>query len=273
MKIIRLPLSIDHQKKKALTIELSFSLYLQFVTSAEFEAILAPALQEKCLKAKKAFLAENKFFSEDYWDEYKRTPYIRFLSGPEIHKFLVKVLSVNYQSHKDLLSVEAGSMAEFFSALDIFWNDKYFIDSAEGETQQWRDGLFCYACIQDHYNRVQEKKTLRARLGSFAKKELSEKDKEIARLKKQIKDMKKDLQDQQMRLEEVQDRLALEQEKNIVLVPSDPHYMLGLTPEQSSKVEERAKVLMKVLHPDKSGNAETAYLFDMILKARDMIIK
>ena len=140
------------------------------MTSVEFEAILAPALQEKCLKAKKAFLAENKFFSDDYWDEYKSTPYIRFLSGPEVHKFLVKVLSVNYQSHKDLLSVEAGSMAEFFSALDIFWNDKYFIDSAESETRRWRDGLFCYACIQDHYHRVQENKDAACAFGQLCKK-------------------------------------------------------------------------------------------------------
>jgi len=63
--LIRLPLSTDHSKKKALSVHLPFSVYLYFVTSNEFEAILPEEIGEKCQKLKKTFLADNQFFSEE----------------------------------------------------------------------------------------------------------------------------------------------------------------------------------------------------------------
>lgn len=272
-RAIRLLVSIDHQKKKATTITLPFFLYLHFVTSSEFEVILPAALQERCLKLKIDFLAENQFFSDEYANEYERAPYIRFLTGPDVHKFFAKVLSLNYQAHKHMLQEQAGSFSEFFSDLNLFWNSKYQVDVGAGDEESLREALFCQACIQTQYVRLSEKNTLREKLGDFAKNELAAKEAEIKKLKRQLTKAKNDVMDTKAESLTLEARLQEAEEKNMVLVPSDPHYMLGLQPGHREAVEARAKALMKALHPDKSGTSDTAYLFDMVLKARDMIIK
>lgn len=263
---IRLPLSIDHQKKKAVSLRLPFSLYLHFVTSEEFEAILPLDLQEKCRSLKRAFYAQNRFFSDEYRAEYERSPYIRFLTGPEVHKFFSKLLSLNYQAQKHVLSAPVGSFEEYFSDIGLFWNEKYKIEEADAIGQELRSTLFCRACIDAQYQRVTEKKNLQDKLDSFVKSELAAKDQKIRQLNRK-------LEEAQSKCRDLEDDLAREQVKNIVLVPSDPHYMLGLHPNQEDEVEKRAKILLKILHPDKSGSAESGFLFDMVLKARDMILK
>ncbi len=263
---IRLPLSIDHQKKKALSLQLPVSLYLHFVTSEAFEATLPQALQEKVRSAKRTFYEQNRFLSDEYRAEYERSAYVRLLSGPEVHKFFSKLLSLNYQAQKHVLNAPVGSFEEYFADLTLFWNDKYKSDEQEACLKDIRAGLFCRACIEAQYQRVMEKKNLHDKLDTFAKSELAARDQKIRQLSRQLEDM----QEKYLNLEE---ELVQEQVKNIVLVPSDPHYMLGLHPSQGEEVEKRAKILLKILHPDKSGRTESGYLFDMVLKARDMILK
>lgn len=273
MHIIRLALSIDHQKKKAYALQLPFFIYLHFVTSEEFETILPDALRKKCLTAKKRFWAENQFFSEDYMADYKRSPYIRFLTGPDVHKFLAKVLSLNYQAHRHLLRENAGSFTEFFADLDLFWADKYRKTGAEIDEQALRDVLFCQACLQTQYHRINEKKNLRDKLDDFAKSELSAREKEVAQLKQEVAELRDSLKQTENQVQTLRQQLTQAQEEKIVLVPSDPHYMLGLASDETGRVEKRAKALLKALHPDKSGTSETAYLFDLIVKSRDLALK
>lgn len=263
---IRLPLSIDHQKKKAMSLYLPFSLYLHFVSCDSFEAILPDGLREKAASLKEVFNDQNRFFSEDYKKEYERSPYIRFLTGPDVHKFFAKMLSLNYQTYQHILQAPVGSFQEYFADLNLFWNAKYTDDLVGENLEDLRTVLFCQACIQSQYQRVMDKKSLHERLDEFAKDQLREKD-------RQIKTQKREIQKMKMQYNDIKAELSQMQEKNVVLVPSDPHYMLGLHPDQSNRAPERAKVLLKVLHPDKSGTNESGYLFDMIVKARDMIIK
>jgi DNA repair exonuclease SbcCD ATPase subunit len=136
-----------------------------------------------------------------------------------------------------------------------------------------REALFCHACVQTQFQRVNERATLRDKIDDFAKQELAAKEVEIEKLKRELKKTKHKMAQAQSLQEDLQEKLLKAEQKNMVLVPSDPHYMLGLQPGQAALVESRAKMLMKVLHPDKSGSSETAYLFDMVLKARDMITK
>ncbi|MDV7340156.1 hypothetical protein RYZ26_11165 [Terasakiella sp. A23] len=273
MHIIRLALSIDHQKKKAMSVHLPFPLYLHFVTSAVFEKILPEDLKEKYHKAKDKFLSENKFFSEEYEKEYVRSPYIRLICGPDIHKFFGKVLSLNYQTHQNLLKENAGSFAEFFADLDLFWNEKYRKTGGQLDERALREVAFCQACLQTQYQRMTEKQVLRDKLGDFAKQEIKDCEDEIKRLKQALSEAKNDRDVAQAELERLQAELHKTQEANLVLVPSDPHYMLGLKEGYPDEVEKRAKTLMKALHPDKTGSADTAYLFDLIVKSRDMILK
>ena len=270
---IRLPLSVDHKKKKSVSVTLPFFLYWHFVTSNEFEVILPDELQTRCMQLKLAFMAQNQFFSDEYTAEYERAPYIRFLTGPDIHKFFAKVLSVNYQSHLHILREKAGSFGEYFSDLTLFWNTKYQNELKDVNEKALREALFCQACIQTQYVRVNERKNLREKIDDFAKKELAAKDSEIKKLKRQLLKAKAKVEDTEIALADMEAKLMREEEKNIVLVPSDPHYMLGLQPNHNDAVDARAKALMKALHPDKSGSPETAYLFDMVVKARDMIVK
>jgi len=263
---IRLPLSVDHQKKKAMSVYLPFSLYLHFVTWDAFEAILPDGLREKAASLKESFSAQNRFFSEDYKKEYERSPYIRFLTGPDVHKFFAKILSLNYQTYQHILRAPVGSFQEYFAELNLFWNAKYTDELEVDAPEDLRTVLFCQACIQSQYQRVMDKKTLNERLDEFAKDQLREKD-------RQIKAQKREIQKLKMQYNDLKAELSQMKEKNVVLVPSDPHYMLGLHPDQSNKTAERAKILLKVLHPDRSGTNESGYLFDMIVKARDMILK
>ncbi len=273
MHIIRLPLSIDHQKKKAISIYLPFFIYLHFVTSQEFETLLPDALAQRLKKAKAHFFQENRFFSDAYQDDYVRHPYIRLLCGPDVHKFLVKVLSLNYQTHRPLLNEEAGSFTEFFADFDLFWNDN-FRSKGEGlDEGQLRDVLFCQACIRTQYERINEKKTLRDKLDDFAKAELAAKEDKIQRLEKKLQSLREELADMQGARDQAVEELAHAQRQNMVLVPSDPHYMLGLQPDEADKVEKRSRALLKALHPDRTGTPETAYLFDLIVKSRDMALK
>ncbi len=271
-KAIRLILSVDHQNKKTRALDLPFSLYLHFVTSTAFEEVMPEDMQTKCYTLKKQFFVENKFFSDEYKDDYIRNPYVRFLTGPDVHKSFAKILSLNYQTHKQILQLEAGSFLEYFSDFDLFWNEKYQVNLENGQEDDLRAALFCQACLNTHHGRVREKKNLRARLGEFAKNELAEKEAEIARLKRELVAKEQEIEKLSAKVSGLRDEIREVEEKNLVLVPSDPHYMLGLQPG-SQDVETRAKVLMKAIHPDRSGSQDTAYLFDMILKARDMIVK
>lgn len=273
MHIIRLPLSIDHQKKKAISLHLPFFIYLHFVTSQEFETLLPDALAQRLKKAKAHFFHENRFFSDEYSDDYVRHPYIRLVCGPDVHKFLVKVLSLNYQSHRHLLREDAGSFTEFFADFDLFWNDNYRSKGDGLDETQLREVLFCQACLRTQYERINEKKTLRDKLDDFAKAELAAKDQEITRLKKKLGNLRDDLAEAQAKRDEALEELATAQRQNMVLVPSDPHYMLGLQPDEADKVEKRSRALLKALHPDRTGTPETAYLFDLIVKSRDMAMK
>ncbi|NVK17630.1 MAG: hypothetical protein HWE30_02915 [Methylocystaceae bacterium] len=273
MHIIRLLLSIDHQKKKTYGLNLPFFIYLHFVTSKEFETVLPEGLQEKCLTAKKHFYQENKFFSEEYMVDYKRSPYIRFLTGPDVHKFFAKLLSLNYQPHRHLLRENAGSFTEFFADLDLFWADKYRKKGDGIDEQTLRDVLFCQACLQTHYQRIFDKKNLRDKLDDFAKSELIAREEEIAVLRQEMADLKRHLKRKEHHCKTLQQQLDQAQEEKIVLVPGDPHHMLGLASDEKGRVEKRAKALLKALHPDKSGTSETAYLFDLIVKSRDLALK
>lgn len=263
---IRLPLSVDHHKKKAVSLHLPFSVYLYFVTTPTFERILPDALRTKGQGLKQRFLSENRFFSEEYQKEYERSGYIRFLTGPDVHKFFVKVLSLNYQAQKDVLRAPAGSFQEYFADLNLFWNAKYVDEATGSDPVLLREALFCQACLQAQYLRVVEQDDLREKLDDFAKQELAARDAKIKHLQAEVTRLRDQCDD-------LQAELGQEREKNIVLVPDDPHYMLGLHPDQSAAVEKRAKALLKVLHPDRSGSDETAYLFDMVLRARDTILK
>ncbi|WP_135076860.1 hypothetical protein [Terasakiella sp. SH-1] len=271
--LIRLPLSVDHQKKKARSIELPFALYLHFITSDEFEAILPKELKAKAEKSKKTFLAQNQFFSEEYQAEYERSGYIRFLTGPDVHKFFAKILSLNYQAHQNLLQEQAGSFQEYFSDLKLFWNGKYHREIKGADFSHLRQALFCQACLRTQHKRMTEKQTLYDKLGDFAKQEIKAKELEVKRLKQELRQTQQETQHLQEKCEGVEQELAKVKEDNIVLVPSDPHYMLGLDPKSAQDVEARAKILLKTLHPDRSGSHETGYLFDMVVKARDMILK
>lgn len=270
---IRFALSVDHLKKKTVSISLPYFLFLRLITSNEFEAILPDELKDRCSELKKTFFAENQFFSDEYADDYAKSPYIRFLTGRDVHAFLCKVMSLNYQSCQHLLKDEAGSFSEYFSELNMFWNQKFTEDGSKSNEVGLREALFCHACVQVQFGRVQERLTLPDKIDNFAKQELAAKEAEIVNLKSELRNVKGQIKKAEMEHVFLQEKLLSAEEKNIVLVPSDPHYMLGLQPGHVDGVEARAKALMKVLHPDKSGSTETAYLFDMVLKARDMIVK
>jgi len=107
----------------------------------------------------------------------------------------------------------------------------------------------------------------------MGKDELAAKDAEIKKLKRRLHQSKVEIEDLKSETILLETKVQNAEEKNIVLVPSDPHYMLGLQAGHSNRAEEKAKNLMKILHPDRSGSNETAYLFDMILKARNQILK
>ncbi|SCA57662.1 hypothetical protein MTBPR1_60175 [Candidatus Terasakiella magnetica] len=271
--LIRLPLSVDHQKKKALSIELPFAIYLHFITTGEFEEILPKELKKKAQGLKKAFFAENQFFSEDYQHEYERSGYIRFLTGPDVHKFLAKVLSLNYQTHKNILQENAGSFQEYFGELKLFWNQKFHRATQDLTQESIREALFCHACVQTQHARLSEKTKLFDKLDDFAKQEIKAKELEIKRLRQKYSELEDDLHELRVKNEKLREDLAKAHEANMVLVPSDPYYMLGLETGNDKAVEARSKILLKALHPDKSGSADTAYLFDMVLKARDMVSK
>jgi|GEM_PF-1825111 len=270
---IRFALSVDHLKKKTVSISLPYFLFLRLITSDEFEAILPDGLKERCSELKKSFFANNQFFSDEYADDYAKSPYIRFLTGRDVHGFLCKVMSLNYQACQHLLKDEAGSFSEYFSDLNMFWNQKFIEGGTDSNEARLREALFCHACVQVQFARVQERLTLPDKIDEFAKQELAAKEAEIVKLKRKLAKAKSQLKKAEEDQTSLQEKLLDAEKKNIVLVPSDPHYMLGLQPGHEDEVIARAKALMKVLHPDKSGSTETAYLFDMVLKARDMIVK
>lgn len=270
--MIRLPLSVDHQKKRAIAIQLPYGLYLQFVSSPSFQAILPESLREKAVQLKKTFFKQNSFFSEDYRAEYEKSPYIRFITGADLHKFFVKLLSLNYQQHKETLSVRPGSFEEFFADYHLFWNAKYKSDQVFDE-DLIRQALFCAQCIETQYARFMEHQKLSQMLGDYAKSEIAARDEEIKRLKNNLSEMEGEAERLEQKNAELQARLDREIEKKMVLVPSDPFYMLGLEPGNKQALDARSKVLLKALHPDKTGTDQTGYLFDLILKARDMASK
>jgi len=268
---IRFDLVLDHVKKK--TVSIPYFLFIRIVSSDEFETILPQDLKERCSSLKKLFFKNNQFFSDEYSDEYAKNPYIRFLTGRDIHTFLCKVMSLNYQACQHFLKDEAGSFSEYFSDLNLFWNKKQTEEIKQIDETLLRDVLFCHACVHIQFSRVNERLTLRDKIDVFAKQELALKEAEIKKLKHDLSKSKKQIKALRSKQIDLEENLVQAEEKNIVLVPSDPYYMLGLQPGHDGGVDGRAKTLMKILHPDKSGSVETAYLFDMVLKARDMIIK
>ncbi len=273
-QIIRLPLSVDHQKKKASSVHLPFALYLGLVSSVEFEEVLPQELHLKCRKLKEAFFAQNTFFSAEYDRDYERSGYVRFLTGPDVHKFLCKLLSLNYQTHKDVLQAPAGSFQEYFADLSLFWNEKYVEEKATEKLNGIREAVFCFSCVKSQYTRAMEKQNLMAKLDDFARQELAERDRKVEELQRQNQQLETRLQKAEAERAALHEKIQDVQEAKLVLVPGDPHHMLGLeTGCMNSKVEKQAKKLLKALHPDKSGMAETAYLFDMVIKARDMVLK
>lgn len=270
---IRFVLSIDHLKKKTLSIDLPYFLFIRIVTSSEFIAVLPEALEKRCRLLKASFFAKHQFFSDDYANEYADDPYIRFLTGRDIHSFLCKVMSLNYQKLKHHLKDEAGSFREYFSDLDMFWNEKFTQHALAKNETALREALFVQACVQEHYLRVTERQSLREKLGAFAKKELATKEDEIQNLKRELVQERAKIESSLIEQERLHGKLEEAKQQNLVLVPSDPYYMLGLLPEQKDQVDARAKVLLKSLHPDKTQSPDTAYLFDVILKSRDQILK
>lgn len=270
---LRLPFSVDHQRKKTKVVVLPFEIYLMLVTSVEFEALLPDEQKMRLIKAKAAFERDNKFLSSVYHEDYLKHPYVRMLTGPDVQKFFCKLLSLNYQECKNLLQLEAGSFEEYFADLDLFWNEK-FIEPGEGEAvDRMRVVLFCQACIKAQYQRRQDKDILRAKLDDFARREIEALESVVLQQKVQQNEMQQEIDRLATRVEELERDLLQEQERKLVLVPKDPFHMLGLEQGNDSAVEARAKVLMKALHPDRTGTNDTAYLFDMILRARDMITK
>ena len=118
-----------------------------------------------------------------------------------------------------------------------------------------------------------EKEKLFEKLDRFAKDEIQKRDRQIKSINEQSARQKKKIDTLEEEVLHLQNLLLEEQENKIVLVPSDPLYMLGLTQGQEDKAQSRAKSLLKSLHPDRTQNKDTAFLFDMILKSRDMILK
>lgn len=270
-RAIRLVVSVDHHKKKTISIDLAYGLYLQFVTSAQFVAILPEDLQQKYHILQRNFEAENKFYSDEYRKDYERHPFIRLLNGPDVHKFFAKVLSLNYQRYKDLLHIPAGSFLEYFVDFDLFWNERFVSNIKAGDDEQTRATLFCQACVFGQFERVNEKMNLKSKLNRFAKQELAARDEEISRLNQELNDVCSEKEKLVGEIQELEARLRHVEEANMVFVPGDPYHMLGLRSGDEKAVDDRAKTLMKALHPDKSGSNETAYLFDLVLKSRELI--
>jgi hypothetical protein len=269
-QLIALPFSIDHQRKKTKTVHLPFSLYLHFILSDEFAAILPNQLKDRFDKARASFEKEHAFLNSEDMVLYEKTPFIRFICGPDLHKFFTKLLSLNYQDHKALLETPAGSIEEFFSDLTLFWNEKYSHHQTQDDAAM-RDCLFCAACIQSHHQRISLRDQLKDKLDQFAKDEIKALEEAKKMAKEEVLRLKEHITILQDQLREKETALKEEQQKQIVLVPNDPYHMLGLVTGHKEQVEQRSKSLLKALHPDHSRTGDTAFLFDMVIKARDMI--
>lgn len=267
---IRLRISIDHSRKKMREVMVPYPLYLQAVTSSWFQKILPADLGAKVMHARTAFEKTHRFFSDDYRQDYERSSYVRLMVGPQVHKFVIKVLSLNYQDHKDLFDVPVGSFAEYFGGVSFFW-DKQFLQFQDAETKT-RDVLFFWSSLKNHAARLTEREELLARIDDVAKAELAAQQDAIDRLNTALEHVQAEKRELANKLSDLEGELDKAQQDNLVLVPSDPVYMLGLAPSASkSDIQARATSLLKALHPDKSGTHDTAHLFDMVMKARSQI--
>lgn len=264
---IRLRISTDHSRKKMREVKVPYPLYLQAVTSSWFQRILPADLAAKVRPARGVFEKTHRFFSDDYHQEYERSSYVRLMVGPQVHKFVIKVLSLNYQDHKELLDVPVGSFAEYFGDLSFFW-DEAVLQSCEKEGIA-HDVLFFWTTLTAHAARMTAQEDLLTRVEGAAKTKLAAQKNKISTLQKTVEGLEAEKSDFESKLAQLEKDLEKAQQDNVVLVPSDPIYMLGLTPNASLK-ERQARVtsLLKVLHPDKSGTHDTAHLFDMVMKAR-----
>lgn len=270
---VRIVFSTDHSRKKTRSVDIPFGLYLDFVTSAQFETILPKTLKPSFAKAKAAFKKDNPFLNWSEADQYAQSPYVRMVTSEAVHKFLAKVLSLHYQSQKHLLDQEVGSLSEFLNEEPTFWNETYLKRTRLDDLGALQGSIFCWGCLKAQYDSLREKEILKSRLPDFAKAEIKAKDEEIKKLQSRLKSMEQELESREGEIAALQADLDQANQQNIVIVPGDPYHMLGLPEGVRGQVGERSKSLMKALHPDKTGTNETAYLFDMVKKARDMIVK
>jgi len=265
---IRLPLSVDHARKKMRVVQVPYDLYLQTVDQTWFQALLPQDIRAVVQAAKKNFERDNQFLSTDYQADYERAPYVRLLMGPQVHKAVVKMLSVNYQAHKDWLDRPAGSFADYFGTLDLFWKPDALVPHMSAHTQdRSREVVFFLLTLKDQSARITERATLLEKADAAARDE-------IARLRQTLDATERRQTDLDAEVTDLKDALQKAETARMILVPSDPIHMLGL-PEDSNAdtIQTRAKSLLKSLHPDKSGTPDTAFLFDLIVKARDNALK
>lgn len=264
------PFKTPDEKGRQTAVKLPYFLYLQLVQSREFEQILPGKMRDQLLKAKEVFFAKNGFLSEDNLSDYRGSPYVNFLLGRPLHAFLGHLFAQGYQDHHYLLSVKAGSFSEFFADLQWFWSKKYVQQAEQISEGSLRDVVFIFSVIYSRHAEVTRTQILEAEVKAYAKDILAQKDQQIADLKTQVRQLEKDNADQQQALDAYRQR----DEDRVVVIPGDPHHMLGLSERASvDKVTQTSKALLKILHPDRSGDDVSGYLFDMVVKARDQILK